>query len=357
MSKGSRRLIFMIIFFSLIFCGSASAATPNSSGTHLTVSASYPDLVVTRVTAPVRGVKGFTISVPNTVKNIGTRSSGGFYVNFYMKTSSVSPNIYVGRRFINNLNAGATNTKNTTLTIPKNMNSTTYYIRVYADFYKNVTESNESNNYLYSSTKISIIDCRPVYLTSDNIQTLTKDSARLDSIVAGLKSMGLNAVNYGIGPNKHYSILTNATIPNNALIVNIYGGVCAGTIWEMNLPYFKNNIGGRKIFSIWINTLTNIDNLTNIVEYTTVNGRTIAKYIPFLPRSHDDTFTPIYGKTNGFPDVYDLNHNGVIDLPGEDGLMDPARLLTNWGYHYFYLRSGDVATLVSKIFTEASSTL
>lgn len=355
MRNGIRLLIFMVAIFSLIFCNSASAASPNTAGTHLTVSASYPDLIVTRVTAPVRGVKGCTISVPNTVKNIGTKSSGGFYVNFYMKTSSTSPNIYVGRRYINNLNPGAINSQNTTIKIPQTMNSTSYYIRVYADFYKNVTESNELNNYMYSPTKISIISARPVYLTSDNIQSISKDNAKLDSIVAGLKSMGLVAVNYGIGPNKHYSILNNVTIPSNALIVNIYGGVCAGTIWEMNLPYFKNKIGGKKIFSIWINTLTDIDNLTSIVEYTVVNGKTIAKYIPFLPRSHDDTFTPIYGKTNGFPDVYDINKNGVIDLPGEDGLMDPARYLKSWGYHYFYLQSGDVVTLVSRIFNEATA--
>lgn len=356
MRKGVRLLILMVAFFSLIFCGSASAVTPNTTGTHIMVSASYPDLVVTGITAPVRGVKGGTISVPNSVKNIGTKSSGGFYVNFYMKTSATSPNIYVGRRYISSLNPGATNSKNTSITVPKTMTSNMYYIRAYADFYNNVKESRESNNYRYSPTKINIIDCRPVYLTSDNIYGLTSDNNRLNSIVTGLKSMGLTAVNYGIGPNKHYSILTNVTVPSNALIVNIYGGVCAGTIWEMNLPYYKNMIGGKKIFTIWIKTLTNIDNITSIVEYTTVNGQTIANYIPFLPRSHDDNFTAIYGKPYGFPDVYDRNHNGIIDLPGEDGLMNPARYLRNWGYHYFYLQSGDVATLVSRIFTEAIST-
>lgn len=330
-------LIFIVTLFPLIFCSSASAATPTATGTHIMVSTGYADLVVTKITAPLRGVKGCTISVPNAVKNKGTKSSGGFYVNFYLKTSTVSTNIYVGRRYISNLNPGAVNCKNTTLTVPKKMNSTLYYVRAYADIYYNVTESNEFNNYLYSPSKISIIDCRPVYLTSDNIQSLTKDNARLDSIVSWLKSMGLTAVNYGLGPNKHYSILMNATIPSNTLIVNIYGGVCAGTIWEMNLPYFKNKIGNKKIFSIWINTMTNISN------------------VKFLPRSHDDNFTPLYGNTNGFPDVYDVDQDGQIELPGEDGLMYPARLLANWGYHFFYLQNGDVATLVSHIFTEASA--
>lgn len=328
-------LILMAAFIGFTFCDTALAATSNTVN-HELVTSSYTDLLVSQVTVPVKGVKGGSITVSNSVKNRGSKISGGFWLNFFMKTSSVSPNIFVGRRYVNHLDPGAVNSQKTVIKVPNTITCSNYYIRAYADFYNNVTEYNEANNYLYSQTKVNIINCRPVYITSDNIQTLTKDTNRVNGIVSSLKSMGLIAVNWGIGPNKHYSILTNKTIPTNALIVNIYGGVCAGTIWEMNLPYFKNLIGDKKIFTIWINTSTNINNVT------------------FLPRSRDDNFTPIYGKTNGFPNVYDLDNDG-IELPGEDGLMYPAKLLANWGYHFFYLPNGDVASLVSRIFSESLS--
>ena len=51
--------------------------------------------------------------------------------------------------------------------------------------------------------------------------------------------MGLYAVNYGLGANSHYQILKDMTIPQNALVVDIYGGVCAGTIWEMTQDSYK----------------------------------------------------------------------------------------------------------------------
>ena len=63
------------------------------------------------------------------------------------------------------------------------------------------------------------------------VHTLTE--TRINNIVNALKAMGLYAVNWGLGPNTHYSILNDVAIPNNALIVNIYGGVCAGTILDM----------------------------------------------------------------------------------------------------------------------------
>ena len=46
-------------------------------------------------------------------------------------------------------------------------------------------------------------------------------------------------MNYGLGPNFHYTVLKDSNEPKNAIIVNVYGGVCAGTIWEMNTKSYK----------------------------------------------------------------------------------------------------------------------
>lgn len=317
----------------------------------LKINTKIRDLTVTKVTAPIRGVKGNTIIVPNTIKNQGNTATSGFWVSYYLKISSTSSNNYIGQRFINSLAAGASNSQNTQLSIPINITSSNYYIMAYADSSKLVNESYETNNYRYSSTKIQIINCRPIYITSDNIKNTTTDNARINSIVTGLRSMGLYAVNYGLGPNSHYQILTNKTIPKNALIVNIYGGVCAGTIWEMTQHYYTSLLGNRSVFSIWINTLTNIADVS------------------FLQRAHDDNFTPLYGTLGGFPNFNDLNKNGKFE-PGAgfvngtiyptkflevDGIVYPAKLLLQNGYHYLYQQNGDINTIEEKIFQMATT--
>lgn len=320
----------------------------------LNINTKIRDLTVTKVIAPIRGVKGNTIIVPNTIKNQGNTATSGFWVAYYLKISSTSSNNYIGKRFINSLAAGASNSQNTQLTIPINITSSNYYIDVYADSSKLVNESIETNNYRYSSTKIQIINCRPIYITSDNIfKNTTTDNARINSIVTGLRSMGLYAVNYGLGPNTHSNIIFNTIIPKNALIVNIYGGVCAGTIWEMTQSWYKTSKGNKSVFSIWINTLTNIADVS------------------FLPRAHDDNFTRIYGDPRGlgFPSFNDLDHDGTFD-PGAgyvngiiyptklveiDGIYNPANILLLNGYHYLYQQNGDINTIVQRIFKEATT--
>ena len=143
-----------------------------------------------------------------------------------------------------------------------------YYIWVFVDSSNRIKESNESNNILVSSTAINIINpaannLRPIYITSDNINNTAEDNARISNIITGLVAMGLSApVNYGLGPNEHYSILENSTIPSNAIIVNIYGGFCAGTIWEMNSTAYKYYLANRTVLSISIGTNVTLDSIS-----------------------------------------------------------------------------------------------
>jgi hypothetical protein len=322
----------------------------------LKINTKIQDLIVTNVTAPIKGFKGNTIIVSNTIKNRGNTATNGFWVSYYLKLSSNNINNYVGHIYISSLTAGASNSQNTQLTIPVNITSSNYYIMAYVDSTNLVNESNETNNYGYSPRKIQIIDYTPIYITSDNIDYPSKDIVRINNIVAGLKAMGLYAVNYGVGSNEHSDIVWSPTmvIPANALIVNIYGGVCAGTIWEMcqNGTNFKKALGSRKIFSIWINTPVNITNMI------------------FLQRSHDDNFTALYDTPLGFPNFLDTNSDGIFE-PGvgynsttkmiypnnfteEDGISNPALLLTANGYDYLYHQDkNDVTYLINAIYHEA----
>ena len=319
-----------------------------------TTSPSTYDLRITNIVAPTTGIKGSAIIVQNTVKNLGNTVTNGFWVTYYLKTSTTGANIYMGDRYISSLAAGASNQQNTQLTIPKNISIGNYFIMVKADSTGIIKESNETNNIMYSPSKINIINAsnyRPVYITSDNINNTSTDNTRINKIVTALQQLGLFAVNYGLGPNAHYSIIEDITIPKNALIVDIYGGFCAGTIWEMNETSYKNFKGNRTIFSIWIDTPITLDD------------------IQFLPRAYDDNDTPLYGHHLGFPNFNDTNNDGTFEPgPGyvdnviyptklleKDGLNNPAQFLINSGYNYLSLVNEDINTIVDNILREASN--
>lgn len=158
----------------------------------------------------------------------------------------------------------------------------------------------------------TLSQARPVYITSDNIKTWNEDNNMINSIVSGLNALGLTAINWGIGPNTHYAILQNPNIPANALIVDIYGGACAGTIWEMGTNSYKQLVGSRKVFSIWMPP-----------SAWDITG------LAWLPRAHDDNFSPAWFT----------------------GLANPDQYLLNNGYHYIY--SGDIDYITYSTYYEA----
>jgi hypothetical protein len=324
------------------------------SPTKINVQSPKRDLIVTEVTARLWGLKGKTIIVSNTIKNQENSATTGFWVNYYLKKSKTSSNIYIGHRYITSLGSGASNHQNTKLIVPAGISSTSYYIRAYADSTKLIKETIETNNVKYSPTKMnirSVADKTPVYITSDNIINTATDNARINNLVVGLASKGVYAVNYALGPNSHYSVLKDANVPQNALIIDIYGGACAGTIWEMTKSYYKNYRSSRTVYSIWINTKTDISTLS------------------FLARAHDDDFTPLYGsgKSGAFPNFVDTNNDGVFEpgagyvngkiyptkLTEKDGIAYPAQLLLTNGYKFLYQQNGDISILVNKILEQA----
>jgi hypothetical protein len=185
---------------------------------------------------------------------------------------------------------------------------------------------------------IKIIGQRPIYITSDNIINKAADNARINSMVNELTARGLYAKNWGLGPNTHVNILTSSSIPKNALVINIYGGACAGTILEMGTKWYMNIKGDRKVFSVFWPPSADITGLA------------------FLPRAHDDNFTPKYGENLGFPDECDVNSDGKyeVGLPGrEDGLARPDLYLKKYGYKYIH--SSDIAAIVNAIYNLAFS--
>lgn len=166
----------------------------------------------------------------------------------------------------------------------------------------------------WSTIAIAVSLPRPVYITSDNINGVTTDTNRINAIVNGLKALGLTAINYGLGPNTHYSALQSSSVPANALVVDIYGGADAGVIYEMGQSYYKKLVGSRKVFCAWIDPYA--ANITGLA---------------WLPRAHDDTYSPA----------------------SFTGLANPDQYLKNNGYDYIY--SGDINAIITAIYKEATT--
>ena len=144
-----------------IVAGEVSAVSINSDSTNKTLKS---DLKVTKVVVQGSAVRGCDITVKNTITNIGKCSTGGFWVNYYLKTNLTSNNYLIGKRYINGIKAGASNTQKTMLNIPTNMQLGNHLVMVSADATQNIVESNETNNNGYSSP-IKVIG--PTYIIFD----------------------------------------------------------------------------------------------------------------------------------------------------------------------------------------------
>jgi len=139
-------LILMLTPF--IVAGEVSAASINSNSTNKTLKS---DLKVTNVVVHGSVVRGCDMAVNNTITNIGKCSTGGFWVNYYLKTKQTSTNYLIGKRYISGIKAGASNNQNTLLYIPTDMQLGNHLVMVSADATQNIVESNETNNNGYSS--------------------------------------------------------------------------------------------------------------------------------------------------------------------------------------------------------------
>ena len=190
--------------------------------------------------------------------------------------------------------------------------SVVYMYSVIMDFYNTNSKLPDYASVKAWSSITPVTGALPVYITSDNIINTATDTSRVNTIVNSLAALGLTAVNWGLGPNSHYSVLQSALIPANALIIDIYGGADAGVIYEMGQNYYKKLVGNRTVFTIWVPPATDITNLA------------------WLPRAHDDDYDP----------------------PSFTGLANPDQYLLNNGYEYLY--SGDWNAIINRIYQEAT---
>ncbi len=113
------------------------------------------DLVVTVVTAPTTGLPGATITAGDTTKNNGPGNAPASTTKFYWSTNATwdAGDTLIGSRAVPALAALATSTGTTTVTVPLNACSGTFYIIARADADNVVAETIETNNNKSKSIK------------------------------------------------------------------------------------------------------------------------------------------------------------------------------------------------------------
>ena len=122
--------------------------TTNTANLSITVNAARPDLVVTSVSGPSSGRRGYRISVTVTVKNQGNAIAPGSTVTLYLSADGTitTSDIKLSDKTVTTLTAGSSQTITTNVTIPSSMSKGTFYIGAIADRTGVVTESDENNN-------------------------------------------------------------------------------------------------------------------------------------------------------------------------------------------------------------------
>jgi len=120
--------------------------------------ASLPDLIETSVTFVQQNAQ--TLQVTDTVANHGTATATASVTQFYLSSSGAKDSTayqLIGARSVPALAVGATSQGVTTVQVPQNMPSGTYYLLACADDTNLVPESNETNNCTAAFSKVQFL--------------------------------------------------------------------------------------------------------------------------------------------------------------------------------------------------------
>lgn len=106
-----------------------------------------PDLTVATFTMPFTVTAGSTLSVGDSVKNVGAATAGASVIRFYLSVNTLfdSGDTLLAERAVAPIGAGLTNSGTTSVTIPSGL-SGTYYLFAVADGTNQVEEASEGNN-------------------------------------------------------------------------------------------------------------------------------------------------------------------------------------------------------------------
>lgn len=187
--------------------------------------------------------------------------------NYYSDTSLVNLDlsVFFGEMLstVSNPNPNTSSTKKTTTTTKKS-----------------TTTKNTNNPYNTKKKKC--------YISSDNIQSKSADKAFMNSIAAKLRKKGWSVKVIGVGSNSHY-------YPNYAK--NCKDGVWFCIFGGADAAVFKQCVGNNA----YTNALKKNNCRTVIGMHGGGNILKGGKYYKWLPRAHDDNYSPAGFKGVSYP--------------------------------------------------------
>lgn len=137
-----------------------------SSSTRVQVTATAAaDLVVTGISEPPSSVVlGNSFSVTDTTANVGSAIARASTTRYYLSADQFrnsGDRLLVGGRPVPALAGGVANTGSRSVKVPTNVALGNYYVLACSDDLLVVSESNETNNCLSSSTRVQVTTARP----------------------------------------------------------------------------------------------------------------------------------------------------------------------------------------------------
>lgn len=111
-----------------------------------------------------------------------------------------------------------------------------------------------------------------VYMNTDNINSKSTDKKLMNDIADLLRKRGYSVTVGGIGPSTHYKDISK--VKKNGIYFTLYGGLCAGTLKEQCYSSHYHSVLKKKKAKMVIGLYNRV--LTD----------------KFLPRAHDDNFSP-----------------------------------------------------------------
>lgn len=139
-----------------------------------------PDFETTSVVAPAKGNASDTVSVTYTIENTGDGNSSSFDVAFILsddETYSWGDTLLSHSETHSGIASNGSLTHTANVTLPSSLSDGAYHWIIWPDGYGNVTEKNESNNYLASQNKMIVgLTCEDLHANGQNDAGLGGDA-------------------------------------------------------------------------------------------------------------------------------------------------------------------------------------
>lgn len=236
----------------------------------------------------------YKFSTTNAMTSVLVQGSGTGFVGTYNSDALLSSRLDLGMFF---------GMVSTSISDPVQKNKTTTTKTTSKTSTSKTSNVNKDNPY---GTKN-----KEVWITIDTIHGSSTDMKFMKDVAAALNKYGWKCHVYPrVGPSTHYAHAPGYSWSGqvkNGIWFTIYGGACAGTLYEAaTANWFKQPLSSRGSRSV-----------VGFLRPPCGDIRKGGKYGSFLPRAHDDNFSPSSFK----------------------GISNPAQFLTNKGIPFMYAKN------------------